>query len=47
MKTIEKVLADKGYKTVLKVSKKGMKPEEETDFTKVLDEIKKALEKMV
>jgi flavodoxin len=47
MKTIEKVLVDKGYKTVLKVSKKGMKPEEEADFTKVLDEVKKALEKMV
>lgn len=46
MKTMEKVLADKGYKTVLKVSKKGMKPEEAADFTKVLDEVKKALEKM-
>ena len=45
MKTIEKVLVDKGYETVLKVSKKGMKPEEEADFTKVLDEVKKALEK--
>jgi flavodoxin len=47
MKTIEKVLVDKGYETVLKVSKKGMKPKEEADFTKVLDEVKKALEKMV
>ena len=46
MKTIEKVLADKGYKTVLKVSKKGMKPEQEADFTKILDEVKTELNKM-
>jgi flavodoxin len=43
MKAIEKELATKGYETILKVSKKGMKPEEETNFSKVLSEIKKVL----
>lgn len=43
MKAIEKELDAKGYETILKVSKKGMKPEEETDFSKVLLEVKKVL----
>lgn len=42
---MEKQLEDKGYLTVAKVSKKGMKPHEETDFSDVLNEVKKALEK--
>jgi flavodoxin len=41
MKAIEKTLKDKGYETILKVSKKGMKPGQPADFAKVLDEIKK------
>lgn len=45
MKKIEKVLESKGYLTVGKVSKKGMKPEQTTDFAKELTEVKKALEK--
>ncbi len=43
MKTIEKELTNKGYETILKVSKKGMKPEEDADFSKVLAEVKKVL----
>jgi flavodoxin len=42
---MEKQLETKGYSTILKVSKKGMKPEKETDFSDVLAEIKKILEK--
>lgn len=45
MGIMEKMLEGKGYKTVLKVSKKGMKPGKEADFTKELNEVKKALEK--
>ena len=40
-----KKLEPKGYKTIAKVSVKGMKPEKEADFSKFLDEVKKALEK--
>ena len=43
MNAMEKELAAKGYKTILKVSKKGMKPEKEADFSKVLAEIQKVL----
>jgi hypothetical protein len=46
MKAVEKELASKGYETVFKVSKKGMKPEKEADFTKELSEVKKALENL-
>ncbi|MCL5877842.1 MAG: flavodoxin domain-containing protein [Candidatus Bathyarchaeota archaeon] len=44
MKAIEKALSAKGYETILKVSKKGMKPEKEADFSRELAEIKKTLE---
>jgi flavodoxin len=46
MKTIEKQLASKGYETILKVSKKGMKPGETADFSKLLAEVKQALDKL-
>ena len=45
MNAMEKALAAKGYETLLKVSKKGMKPEKAADFSEILSEIKKALEK--
>jgi flavodoxin len=45
MKIMEKMLDSKGYETILKVSKKGMKPDKEADFSGVLSEVKKALEK--
>ncbi len=45
MKAIEKELSAKGYETVLKVSKKGMKPGQEEDLSKVTSEVKLALEK--
>jgi len=45
MKIMEKMLDCKGYKTVLKVSKKGMKPDKKTDFSDILSEVKKILEK--
>jgi len=43
-KILAKELAKKGYDIILNVSKKGVKPNE-TDFSDVLDEINKALEK--
>jgi flavodoxin len=43
MKAMEKTLKTKGYEIVLKVSKKGMKPDVEADFTEVLTKIKAAL----
>jgi flavodoxin len=43
MKAMEKALFAKGYTTILKVSKKGMKPGDVTDVSDVLEEIKKAL----
>ena len=46
MKAMEKKLADKGYQTIALVSKKGMWPEKEADFTEIRREIKKALEKL-
>jgi hypothetical protein len=45
MKKMEKTLESKGYKTVLKVSKKGMKPEKEADFSDILSKVKEILEK--
>jgi len=45
MKIMEKMLDEKGYETVLKVSKKGMKPDKEADFSDVLSEVKKVWEK--
>jgi flavodoxin len=45
-KTLEKQLAIKGYKTILSVSKRGMKPDTPADFSDVLKGIKKALEKL-
>jgi flavodoxin len=46
MKAIEKELSAKGYETVLRTSKKGMKPGETADFSKVLSEVKSALDKL-
>ncbi len=46
MKALEKELSGKGYETILKVSKKGMKPEQEADFSKVISEVKLALGKL-
>ncbi len=46
MKAIEKELTAKGYETILKVSKKGMKPDKEADFSEILSEVKKTLEKL-
>ena len=43
MKTIEKELSAKGYETILKVSKKGMKPEQTPDFSDVLNKVKAVL----
>ncbi len=45
MKKMEKTLESKGYKTVIKVSKKGMKPEKEADFSDIIAQLKKTLEK--
>jgi flavodoxin len=45
MKIMEKMLDKKGYETVLKISKKGMKPDKEADFSEILAEVKKVLEK--
>ncbi len=46
MKAIEKELRSKGYETILKVSKKGIKPDKETDFSEIVDEVKKTLQKL-
>ena len=45
MKNMEKHLENKGYKTLLHVSKRGMTPGKEADFSKVLEEVKKTLDK--
>jgi flavodoxin len=45
LNAMEKLLSAKGYETVLKVSKKGMKPDKEADFSEILSEVKKTLEK--
>ncbi len=47
MKNMEKRLAGKGYQIVARVSKKGMKPEKEADFSEVVAEVRKALEKQL
>jgi flavodoxin len=46
MNAMQKALAAKGYEIVLKVSKKGMKPEKEADFSEIICEVKKCLEKL-
>jgi flavodoxin len=46
MKKIETTLEGKGYKTLLKVSKKGMKPEVAADFSEQLSQVKKVLESL-
>jgi flavodoxin len=45
LNAMEKLLTSKGYTTVLKVSKKGMKPEKEADFSDVVAEVKNTLGK--
>ena len=40
-KKLEKSLGNKGYQTVLSVSKKGMKPDRPADFSETLAEIQK------
>jgi flavodoxin len=45
LKTMEKELGAKDYETLLSVSKKGMKPDKEADFSDILKEIKQVLEK--
>ena len=45
MKAMEKTLSSKGYDTILSISKKGMKPDKEADFSEVLAEVRKTLEK--
>ena len=42
MKILERELTQKGYTTILKVSKRGLKPNK-ADFSDVLDEIDKVL----
>jgi flavodoxin len=42
-RTLEKALSKKGYCCILKVSKKGLKPNQPVDFTDSLDEIKKGI----
>ena len=44
-KILEKELANKGYDTILSVSKKGVKPDKPADFSDSINKIKKALEK--
>ena len=44
VKKIEKMLKPKGYQTILKVSKKGMKSEVAADFSDILSELKKTLD---
>ncbi len=46
MKAMEKELKSKGYETILKVSKKGMKPEKEANFSEIVKEVKKILERI-
>jgi hypothetical protein len=42
---MEKELKRKGYRTILKVSKKGMRSDKEADFSEIINEIKKILGK--
>ena len=43
MNAMEKELKRKGYQTILKVSKKGMKSGKEADFSEIINEVKKKL----
>lgn len=45
MNAMEKELKRKGYQTILKVSKKGMKPDKEADFIEIIRDVKKTLGK--
>jgi len=40
---LKKALAKKGYKTILEVSKKGMKPDQPADFSESLKKITETL----
>jgi flavodoxin len=40
---LKKVLANKGYVTILEVSKKGMKPDQPADFSESIEKIAEAL----
>ena len=42
---MEKMLEGKGYEVVLRVSKKGMKPDKEADFSEILEEVKRTVTK--
>ena len=42
-KILEENLANKGYDTILNVSKKGMKPDKPADFSDIIAEIRKVL----
>jgi flavodoxin len=44
-KVLEKELSSKGYEIILSVSKKGMAPDKQADFSDSINMIKKALEK--
>jgi flavodoxin len=44
-KILEKELASKGYDIILRVSKKGIKPDQPADFSDSIDKIKQVLEK--
>jgi len=44
-KILEKELSSKGYDTILRVSKKGIKPDKPADFSDSINKIKEALEK--
>jgi flavodoxin len=46
MNVMEKKLKYKGYQTILKVSKRGMKSDKDPDFSEVINEVKKKLEKI-
>ncbi len=46
MKTVEKALLAKGYESLSRVSQKGMKPEKEADFSKVIAEVKAVMLKL-
>jgi flavodoxin len=44
-KILQRELSNKGYETILSVSKKGMKPDKPADFSDALGEIRKVIEK--
>jgi len=46
MNAIEKTLSARGFETILKVSKKDMKPGQEADLSEVLGKVKNTLEKL-